>query len=198
MTEEVKQEGAGDTPAEETPESPETPKEDKGQKPETPKSDEGTADQSAELKKQIEEKDTLLKRQSKEIEQQRYWIGKLRKKAEEEGWELPEEAEGFSVEQVRQMVQESNAPLVEQINKLGITLSELARANKAQPSQGGGGGGQKPIEKKKAPATSPEDDAMLKLAGLVWDADKEAYVKKDKDGKIIRVYKPDKVEKTIR
>jgi hypothetical protein len=162
-------------------EEPKPPIEGEGQKPDPAEDDKGATDQSEEierLKKENADKDALFAKQKKEIEQQRYTLGKMDKtiqKAKEGGFVDDEPAGGISEEKVGEIVEERNRPILEAIQTMGKTISELARSNKANPTKGGGDPGQNQPPAPKEPVLPALAKSIVQKNKLVWQGKGYVY-----------------------
>lgn len=178
MFEENKPDAGAPPTSGETPETPE-PEPKPEEKPEGGGEGGGAADQSAEidrLKKEAADKDALLKKQDREINQQRYKIGRMEKKAGEEGVDLSEpETPGISEEKVSEIVTEAQKPLLEKIEKMGTTISEIARANQAQPNPNPAGPGQRQPAPPKEPELDSAEKGVVRRNNLQWTGKGRIY-----------------------
>lgn len=136
---------------------------------------EGTPDQLEELKKlrkENTEKDELLKKSDKEIKQQRFTLGKLDKKlskAKEDGFVDDEPSGGVSEERIVEIAKEQNQPVLEAVEKLGNTISEMTRTQTSRNalSSGGGSGQKKPVPPKEPDLPTQARDTVKRLK-LEW------------------------------
>lgn len=138
---------------------------------------EGNADQSAELealKNQVSELQGLTEKQKTQIEQAGFNIQKYKDKLKEAGIEFDEDGR-VSQEQIQEIVGQATKPLIDQINQMGTTLSEIARASKAVPSANAGGAGQRVPPKPKEPELPSAIKDQIARLNLKWTGQGKVY-----------------------
>lgn len=166
MEEEKKEEQDNPSSASEEKSEDQSQNQDDGQKPDNQDKGAGEADQSAELEKSVEDLNVKLQKLTTQNEQAGHVIQGLKEKLKDNGIDI--ETEGISEERVKEIIQESTAPLAEELKKSDIAVVELARALSGKGNANSGGAGQKTPLKPKEPVLPAEAQGKIKRMGLEW------------------------------